>query len=94
MKYARWRFRWLLVAVAVVAVSLAGAVKWRRYAQLRDRIAVYSREEAMIRAEYQRHLKILRPCGNERQYTAALLGVAAERRRLIEECERAIRRLW
>jgi hypothetical protein len=94
MRYARWRLRALLVTVAVVAVSLAGAAKWRRYAELRGRIATYAREEGRILAEYQQHLRIRRPCGNEVRYRALLLRVAAERRHLIEECERAIRRLW
>ena len=94
MRYTRWRFRSLLVTVAIVAVSLAGAVKWRRYAELRGRIATYSREEGIILTEYQQHLKIRRPCGNEIRFRAALLSVAAERRHLIEECERAIRRIW
>jgi hypothetical protein len=94
MRYARWPLRSLVVMVAVVAVSLAGAMKWRRYAELRDRIATYSREEGQILAEYRQHLRIRRPCGNEIRYRAALLSVATERRHLIEECERAIRGLW
>jgi hypothetical protein len=94
MRYARWPLRSLFVIVAVIAVSLAGVVKWGRYSELRDRIATYSREEGLILAEYRQSLRIRRPCGNEIRHRAALLSVAAERSDLIEECEQAIRRVW
>jgi hypothetical protein len=94
MRSARWRLRSLFVTVAVIAVSLAGAVKWRRYSELRDRIATYAREEGLILAEYRQSLRIRRPCGNELRHRAALLGVATERRHRIKECEQAIARLW
>jgi hypothetical protein len=94
MRYARWHLRSLLITLAVVAALFAGVAKWRRYVELRDRIATYSREERLILAEYRRTHGVPIRCGNASRYHTALLGVAAERRRLIEECEREIKRLW
>jgi hypothetical protein len=94
MRYAHRRLRGLLILVAGLAVLCAGATKWRRYAELRGRIANYSGEEKRLMDEYQESSRILFPCGNARRYSAALLAVAAERRRLREECEREIGRIW
>jgi hypothetical protein len=94
MKYARWRLRGPLILIAVVALSCGGAMKWRRYAQLREQIAIASREEKRLMDAYREGLRIRYACGNEHRMQEALLGVAAERRRRIQECERAIRRIW
>ena len=97
MKYARWRLRSLLILVAGLTVLCAGAVKWRRYAELRDQIAKLSHEEKRVLEEYhhcQRMLQLPSPCGNVRRYAEACKSVAAERRRSIEECEREINHIW
>ena len=94
MRFARWQLRAVLIAVASLAVLCAGAVKWRRYALLRDRIAKYSKEENRLRAEYQLWTGLSPTCGNPRRQVEAYLAVAEERRRQIEECEREIWRIW
>ena len=94
MVHARAGLRVLLILVAGFAVLCAGAMKWRRYADLRERIANYSREETLVLAEYHRAWRIRNPCGNQRRMIAAYLAVAAERRRQIEDCEREISRIW
>jgi hypothetical protein len=94
MRFARWRVRGLLILVAGLAVLCAGAVKWRRYAELRRQIANYSGEEKRLMDAYHELSQIRFPCGNVRRRGAAYLAVAAERRRLREECEREIGRIW
>jgi hypothetical protein len=94
MRYARWHLRSLLVVVAGFAVLLAGAVKWRRYSELRKRIAAYSRYESRMLSVYHQDMEIPGRCGNVRMYDAALLAGAEEYRRLREECEREIGRIW
>ncbi len=94
MKFARWRLRAVLIVVASLAVLCAGAMKWRRYAVLRDRIARYSKEENRLRQEYQLLVGPLGTCGNPLRQAEAYLAVAEERRRQIEECEREIWRIW
>jgi hypothetical protein len=94
MRFALRRLRALLILVACLAALCAGAVKWRRYAELRDRIETYSREERVLLDEYQSISRLPRVCGNQSRLAAAYLGVAAERRRQIEHCEREIRRIW
>jgi hypothetical protein len=69
-------------------------MKWRRYAGLRARIARYAQEESRLRAEYQSVMQIRHDCGNPLREAEALLAVADERRRRIEECEREIWRIW
>ena len=82
------------MVVAGLAVLCAGTVKWRRYAKLRERIAYYSRFEGRLLAEYEQISRIPGRCGNQRRLAEAYLGVAAEHRRLREDCEREIRRIW
>ena len=94
MRFARWRLRALLIVVAGFAVLCAGAVKWKRYAELRQRIAMYAREERLLLNEYQSLSRVPQPCGNARQHAKACLAVATERRRLIGDCERELRRIW
>ena len=94
MRYARRRLRAPLILIAGLALLCAGAVKWRRYGEIRRRIASYAGEEKRIMDAYYEHSRIRSRCGNERIYIQALLSVATERRRLIEECEREIRRIW
>jgi hypothetical protein len=94
MIHARWRLRSLLILVAGLAVVYAGAAKWKRYAELRERIANDSREERLLLAEYRRASRLRDPCGNQRRMAAAYLSVAAERRREIEGCEREMTRIW
>jgi hypothetical protein len=94
MLYARWRLRSVLMLVAGVAVVWAGAAKWKRYAELRERIANYSRDERLLLSEYQKASRLRNPCGNQRRMAAAYLSVAAQRRREIERCEREIRGIW
>jgi hypothetical protein len=94
MRYARRHLRSLLVAVAVVAVLLAGGAKWRRYSKLRERIAAYSRVEKRLLTAYHQEIILPGRCGLPRQRAAAFLGVAEEYRRLREECEREIGRIW
>jgi hypothetical protein len=94
MRYARWRLRSLLILVAGLSVVCAGHAKWKRYVELRERIANCSREERLLLAEYDQASRLRDPCGNQRRMTAALLAAAAERRHEIERCERDIRRIW
>ena len=94
MRFARWRLRAVLIVVAGLGVLCAGAVKWRRYAVLCDRIAKYSNEENRLRSEYQLSVGLSRACGNPLRQAEAYLAVAEERRRQIEECEREIWRIW
>jgi hypothetical protein len=94
MRFARWRLRAVLVVIASLAVLCAGAVKWRRYAELRDRIAKYWHQEKVLLEEYQSFLRLVYPCGNERRHAEACRNVAAECRRQIEDCEREIWRIW
>ena len=94
MRFARWQLRAVLIVVASLAVLCAGAVKWRRHAVLRDRIARYSNEENRLRQEYQSLVGLPGTCGNPRRQAEAYLAVADERRRQIEESEREIWRIW
>jgi hypothetical protein len=95
MKFARWRLRAVLIVIASLAVFCAGAVKWRRYVLLRDRIASYSRQEQALLDEYQLMSRLPRStCGNARLQAEAFRAVATKRRRQIEECEREIWRIW
>ncbi len=94
MRYTRWRLNSMLVLVLGIAVVCAGAVKWKRCATLRERIATYSRDEKLLLDEYHLISRIRNPCGNARRMAAAYLSVAAERRREIERCEREIARIW
>ena len=94
MTSARWRLRSVLILIAGLSVLCASASKWRQYAELRKRIAGYSREEKLLLAEYQQSSRLIKPCGNERRRAAAFLSLAAERRHEIESCEREIRRIW
>jgi len=80
--------------VAGLAAVCAGTAKWKRYAELRERIANYSREERLFLAEYHSASRVRNPCGNQRRVAAAYLAVAAERRREIECCEREISGIW
>jgi hypothetical protein len=70
------------------------AIKWRRYAGLRERIAAHPQLERRLMDAYQQGSRIPMPCGTERRRLNALLAVAARERCLIAECEREIRRLW
>jgi hypothetical protein len=97
MKYARWRLRSLMILVAGLTVLCGGAVKWRRYAELRDQIAKLSREENLLLEEYhhdQWMLQLPSPCGNVRRYAEACKALAADRRRNIEACEQELNRIW
>jgi hypothetical protein len=94
MRYVRWRLKSLLILVVGLAIVCTGAVKWKRYSELRERIAKYSREEGLLRAEFHRVSQLRSPCGNQRRIAAAHLAVAEERRRQIESCERDLRRIW
>jgi hypothetical protein len=80
--------------IAGMAIVCAGAVKWKRYAELRERIAKYSREEKLLRDEYQQRSRLRETCGLARRTTEAYLEVANERRREIESCEQALKRIW
>jgi hypothetical protein len=80
--------------VAGVAVVCGGAAKWKRYAELRERIAICAREERLLLAEYHRASQLRNPCGNQGRMIAAYVSEAAERRCEIESCEREIRRIW
>ena len=70
MRIARWRVRGLLILAAGLAVLCAGAVKWRRYADLRRQIANYSGEEKRLVDAYHELSQIRSPCGNERHLAA------------------------
>jgi hypothetical protein len=94
MRFARWRLRAMLILIAGFAVLGAGAVKYKQYALLRDRIANHSREERRLLDEYQSLSLLPRYCGNQSRLAAAYLAVANERRRLIKDCELEIRRIW
>ena len=94
MKFARWRLRTILVVIAGLAVFCAGASKCRRYIDVRNRIASYSREEKALMDEYRLLTRISGYCGNPRQRAAACFRVADEFRCKREACEREIRRLW
>jgi hypothetical protein len=83
-----------LVLVVGLALVCAGAVKWRRYAELRQQIARCSREEKRLRAEYDQASRVGAYCGNQRRMAEAYLAVAEDRRREIEACERDLRRIW
>jgi hypothetical protein len=80
--------------IAALTVLCTGAIKGWRYAELQKRIAIYTREENSLLVEYRRGLRIPSNCGNYRREYEACLAVAAERRRLIEECERELRHIW
>lgn len=94
MKNASRRMKGLAILIAGVAVLCAGAVKWKQYTRLRERIAGYAREEKVLLDAYRERSRIRHRCGNELAMLEAYRAVAAERRRQIEECERAIWRLW
>jgi hypothetical protein len=94
MRYARWRLKSLLILVAALALVCAGAVKWKRYIELRERIANCSRQEKLLLAEYQQAVRPRYHCGNERLMAEAYLRVALERRSEIERCRREIMRIW
>jgi hypothetical protein len=80
--------------IAGIALVCAGAAKWKRNVELRERIARFSREERVLRAEYLTTLRIRNPCGSQRAMAEALLRVADQRRHEIECCEREIRRIY
>src|SRR5262249_1787095 len=82
------REKTLFVLIAGLAALCAGAVKWRRCAELRKQIAIYTREEKLLLADYRAGVQLPSKCGNYQRYNAACLAVAAERRRRIKECER------
>jgi hypothetical protein len=94
MPHARWQLRSVLVLVAGLALVCAGGAKWKRYAALRERVEIYSREERRLLDEYQRISRVRSTCGNERRLAAAHLAGAVARRHQIESCEREIRRIW
>ncbi len=94
MRRARWRLSGLLILIAGLALLSAGAIKWRRYTQLREQIAIYSRDEKSLMDAYHEGSQLTSMCGNQRRMLAAYLAVAAERRRCIEDCKRAIKRIW
>jgi hypothetical protein len=95
MRIARWRLRSILIVIASLAVLWAGALKWRRYADLRDRIAKYSEQERLLLEDFRTYERLPRKyCGNELLHAEAIQRVAAERRRWIEACEREIWRIW
>ena len=94
MRYARWKLRSPLVTIAVVTVLCAGAVKWKRYTELSERIAIDSREERLLLDDYRLGLRIRNPCGNHRRRNAALLAVAIERTRRIGRSTRELARIW
>jgi len=93
-RYARWRLKPLVIAIAGIAVLLAGATKWTRYAELRRRIANLSREEDLLLFECQEMSRIKGPCGNPRRQADAYRGVIEERRRCRAECEQQLRCIW
>jgi hypothetical protein len=94
MRLSLRRSRRLLILVAGLALLCAGAVKWRRYVGLRERIATYSSlEKRLMDANYE-GARIPVGCANYRKQLSAYLAVAKEQRRLIESCEREIRRIW
>jgi hypothetical protein len=94
LRNPRWPIRGLLILVAGLAGLCTGIVKWRRYAELRQRIANYSGHEKRLMGAYQELSRIRSPCGNIRVQCKAYRAVAAERRRLREVCEREIWRIW
>jgi hypothetical protein len=94
MRFGRWRLRAVLIVVASLALACAGAVKWRRYVELRDRIAKCAREERRLRQEYSSLMGLSGTCGNPDRQAEAYLAVADERRHQIEELEREIWRIW
>jgi hypothetical protein len=96
MRLARWRLRAVMIVVASLGVLCAGAVKWRRYALLRDRIALYSEQERRLLDEYEWLSRLSwRPgCGNPRRDAEVCREIATERRRQIEACERELTRIW
>jgi hypothetical protein len=61
MIHVRWRLRSLLLLIAGLAVLCAGAMKWRRYAELQKQIATYAREEKLLMAEYEESLRFGSP---------------------------------
>ena len=69
-------------------------MKWRRYVGLREQIATYSSLEKRLMDAYHEGSRIPVRCGNYRIQLKAYLAVAVEQRRLIEDCEREIRRIW
>src|SRR5437588_915258 len=86
MRLSLCRLRMLLILIAGLAVLCAGAVKWRRYVVLSERIATYASLEKRLMDEAR-----MPDClGRSR----ACRAVAEEQRRLIEDCEREIRRIW
>jgi hypothetical protein len=94
MRLSLRRLSRLLILVAGLAVLCAGAVKWRRYVGLRERIATYSSLEKRLMDAYHAEARIPNRCGTSREQLNAYLGVAVKQRRLIESCEREIRRIW
>jgi hypothetical protein len=94
MRYARWRLKSLLILIAALAMICAGAAKWKRYMELRERIATCLRVEKLLLAEYDQISRLRNPCGNERRMATAYLAVAVERRQEIERCRREISGIW
>jgi hypothetical protein len=94
MRHSLRRSSTLLILVAGLAVFCAGALKWRRYVGLRERIATYSSLEKRLMDAYREGARIPNGCGIFRTQLGAYRAVAVEQRRLIESCEREIRRIW
>ena len=54
MRYARWRVGALLILIAGLALARSPAVKWKRYARLREQIASDPRDEKSIMNAYHK----------------------------------------
>src|SRR4051794_1518765 len=57
MQFHRFRLttRWLMVAVAVIAIVLAGQRTWRRWTYLRAKAALYAERERRAREGWIHH---------------------------------------
>jgi hypothetical protein len=85
----------MLVAIAGVSVLLAGAIKWRRYRDLREQIVRYQRDETALLDAFQQYAHVPLPCcGNVLRARDAYLAAAQIMKRKREQCEREMGRIW
>ena len=94
MRRARWHLRAMLITIATSGVLFVGAIKFRRYRDLRQQIAVYQHDEERLLEAYHEFKRILAPCGNAIRQREAYAATARIMKAEKEKCKRELARIW